>query len=105
MGLAPYGTDSILKMFPIERWCGAQGGYILCNSRLRYPPGAVSARLGRRKSFADLVTVGNAYVRMQMRRVTRPLRFRMLGGSANRVMFTEPTIFPEIRLPRPRSRR
>ena len=36
MGLAPYGTDSLLKQFPFEKWFVEKDGHMLCNPKIEF---------------------------------------------------------------------
>ncbi len=37
MGLAPYGTDALIKRFPLKDWFKEVGGHIICNPRITFP--------------------------------------------------------------------
>lgn len=101
MGLAPYGNDSILKMFPPEMWFTEREGHILVNSRVRWPSLPLQDRITRRKSLKDFFTVLKYFVKMRVKRFARPLLYRAMSRFYSREMFMEPKIFPEIRFPRP----
>lgn len=100
MGLAPYGTDAVLSQIPMERWVNEANGHVICNTQISYPPRPMAARIGGRKGIGDAWRVLRGFVRMRLRRWVRPLFF-MLGGLYSKDMFSEPAVFPAIRLPRP----
>ncbi len=102
MGLAPYGTDVLLRQFPPEMWYREVNGHLLCNARLFYPRGSLTKRVTRkRKSVVEFIDVARSFLRMGMKRIIRPRIFRWLDKYYSKDMFMEPTIFPELRLPRP----
>lgn len=94
MGLAPYGTDSLLRVSPPEQWIRESGGQLLCNARLSYPPRPLADRIRRRRGLSDFMSVVKSFVRMKAKKKLRPLLFRW-------GMFQEPDIFAPLRFPQP----
>lgn len=96
MGLAPYGSDSLLKLFPLSRWFRNWNGHIMCNGRITAPMRSMRSLLRRKETFlwkvAHLVAAMQYFVKKKIGRWGR-----MVFQRKN----NQDTIFQEINLPRP----
>lgn len=93
MGLAPYGSDSVLKQFPREMWCKEVNGHILCNSRIISSPKTITQYA---RNYTYLLPAVKRRIQVFFNRLSRKI-----VGLFQKNVFSEPDIFPVIRLPRP----
>ncbi|HEY4479199.1 MAG TPA: carbamoyltransferase C-terminal domain-containing protein [Candidatus Paceibacterota bacterium] len=92
MGLASYGNDSILKMFPPERWFRDYMGSIVVNARIAFA----------RPNFRQLMRNAKSW-RARIRFFYYWLTgFASIPWSVFRRWRSKNELFPELRLPRPR---
>ena len=100
MGLASYGTKTILDVFPKEWWFKEQAGHIICNARIVYPAKGAATRLGNIKSLGRLVEVLKNYARTKIKHLARKIS-KLFAGIYYKNIFFVPDLFPVIKLPRP----
>jgi len=91
MGLAPYGSDDLLKSFPVERFIKEHNGDIVCNARITFP--GIEEFYAKKKVYGAFEAA--------FRRVMSFLgkKFLRWGVAAS---FEEPAVFDEVTLPYPR---
>ena len=100
MGLASYGTDSILRQFPQERWWHEAGGAIVCNARISPAKRPALERIASSPTLAVLLQK----IRLKLSLGVKAAIKRLLS-SLNKKYFKEiyadPRFFDQIILPRP----
>ncbi|MCR4333519.1 MAG: hypothetical protein NUV60_00640 [Patescibacteria group bacterium] len=95
MGLAPYGSDQILKEHPYDEWCVEHNGHVVCNSNISFPG---------KDAQQQPLTRANALPRLRhgLIRLLRPIiRFAQRHLTEDGA-FESTIIFPELKLKNPR---
>lgn len=100
MGLAPYGTDSVLKEFPLERWVYEKDGHVLCNAQFTYPARPISHRINSLRSLDELWNKSMSFLKNKFSRGFRAVS-KKVGAYYYGHFFMEPNFFSHIRLKHP----
>ena len=91
MGLAPYGDDTLLMQFPIDRWCRDIQGHIVCNARIHVPKRGLSARAAPLLNFKTLLQKmyrrAAAAAKSVMRKIALALNKKYLAAYAAAPVF------------------
>lgn len=100
MGLAPYGTDAVLRQFPLSHWYREFKGHTYCNPRIVFPGVPVSVVVPVTDPSTLLQRLAR-FLRKRVRKLLRPaLEHLMVSFMPERLVASKP-FFPEIRLTRP----